>query len=81
MPSFVWAPPVESRLTLEDPEVHTLRGPRQVGKTTTVKRLIRRLLERGERRVLYFSRSNISDAQDRRRQLQALHASRRRSLL
>ncbi len=52
---FVWDPPVESRLTLDDPAVHTLRGPRQVGKTTTVKRLVRRLLERGERRVLYFS--------------------------
>src|SRR5690606_5096561 len=29
--------------------------PRQVGKSTTAKRLIKQLLERGERRVLYFS--------------------------
>jgi len=35
--------------------VHTLRGPRQVGKTTTVKRLVERLVRRGERRVFYFS--------------------------
>jgi predicted AAA+ superfamily ATPase len=53
--ALVWDPPVESRLVLEKPAIHTLRGPRQVGKTTTVKRLLRRLLDHGERRVLYFS--------------------------
>jgi predicted AAA+ superfamily ATPase len=36
-------------------DTHTLRGPRQAGKTTTLKRLIRRLVENGEQRVLYFS--------------------------
>jgi hypothetical protein len=40
-------------LTLED--THTLRGPRQAGKTTTLKRLIKRLVENGEQRILYFS--------------------------
>jgi uncharacterized protein len=55
--------------------VHTLRGPRQVGKSTTAKRLIRRLLERGERRVLYFSfdlataHTDIADVIQRARQL------------
>lgn len=33
----------------------SLRGPRQVGKTTTAKRLISRLIEGGARRVLYLS--------------------------
>lgn len=42
--------------------VHTLRGPRQVGKTTTAKRLIERLLEGGERRVLYYSFDLESEA-------------------
>lgn len=52
---FRWDPPVLDAITLGPGRVHTLRGPRQVGKSTTAKRLIRRLLEAGERRVLYYS--------------------------
>lgn len=52
---FFWTPPVMNDITLEPGAVHTLRGPRQVGKTTTAKRFIKRLLEDGERRVLYYS--------------------------
>lgn len=42
-------------IPLEPGGIHTLRGPRQVGKTTTAKRLIERLLQRGDKRVLYYS--------------------------
>lgn len=52
---FVWDPPALTAMALVPGSVHTLRGPRQVGKSTTVKRFIRRLVEAGERRVLYFS--------------------------
>lgn len=50
-----WDPPVLDAVEIGPGRLHTLRGPRQVGKSTTVKRLIQRLLEQGERRVLYFS--------------------------
>ena len=52
---FIWTPPVMSDIPLRPGSVHTLRGPRQVGKTTTAKRLIEQLLQRGEKRVLYYS--------------------------
>jgi uncharacterized protein len=52
---FAWDPPVLHAIPLAPGSVHTLRGPRQVGKTTTVKRLIGRLVSRGERRVFFFS--------------------------
>jgi hypothetical protein len=50
-----WDPPVLIAMALTPQDTHTLRGPRQAGKTTTLKRLIKRLVESGERRVLYFS--------------------------
>ncbi len=52
---FSWDPPVEDAIPLETGSIHTLRGPRQTGKTTTAKRLIRSLLRNGNKRVLYFS--------------------------
>lgn len=55
--SFSWNPPLVAELDLTKPSVYTIRGPRQVGKTTTVKLLIQRLLEVENRwpRVLYYS--------------------------
>lgn len=50
-----WNPPVLRTLEPRLGDTFTLRGPRQSGKTTTLKRLVARLLERGERRVLYHS--------------------------
>lgn len=50
-----WAPPLLEGLPLTLGDTHTVRGPRQAGKTTLAKRLIQRLLERGESRVFYFS--------------------------
>jgi len=52
---FSWDPPVENTISLQTGSVHILRGPRQTGKTTTAKRLIRTLLRNGNHRVLYFS--------------------------
>lgn len=50
-----WDPPLLGHLPLTFGDAHTVRGPRQAGKTTLTKRLIQRLLERGESRVLYFA--------------------------
>ncbi len=50
-----WMPPLLDALPIVPGDTHSMRGPRQAGKTTIAKLLIRRLLERGERRVLYFS--------------------------
>jgi len=72
---FRWDPPVLDAIEVSPRRIHTLRGPRQVGKSTTAKILIRRLLERGERRVLYFpfdlgtNHSEIVDVIQRARQL------------
>jgi uncharacterized protein len=50
-----WDPPLLERLPIAFGDTHTLRGPRQAGKTTLAKRLIQRLVHAGEPRVLYFS--------------------------
>lgn len=55
--SFSWTPPLVDEIDLAKPYIYTIRGPRQVGKTTTVKFLIQRLIEGGGQwpRVLYYS--------------------------
>jgi predicted AAA+ superfamily ATPase len=52
-----WDPSALREIPLVPGHTHTLRGPRQVGKTTTVKRLLQRLLtqEHATTRVLYFT--------------------------
>jgi hypothetical protein len=50
-----WDPPALASIPLRFGDTHTLRGPRQAGKTTTVKRLIQGLVDRGESRILYHS--------------------------
>ena len=50
-----WDPPLLTALPITHGDAHTLRGPRQAGKTTLAKRIIRRLVQDGETRVLYFS--------------------------
>ncbi len=49
--------PIVETLRTDAPLVYTLRGPRQVGKTTAAKLLVRRLLDAGipPRRVLYYA--------------------------
>lgn len=50
-----WNPPLLEGMPIKLGDTHTVRGPRQAGKTTLTKRLIHRLLERGEPRVFFFS--------------------------
>jgi predicted AAA+ superfamily ATPase len=54
---FQRQPAVLDTFRLDQPNVYTLRGPRQVGKSTAVKMLIRRLVHSGfpATRVLYLS--------------------------
>ncbi len=52
---FHWEPPVMDMFTLNPGDVQTLRGPRQVGKTTALKRTLARQVRAGKKRVLYFS--------------------------
>ena len=52
---FQWDPPSLSSIPLRYGDTHTLRGPRQAGKSTTVKRLMQQLIAKGESRVLYYS--------------------------
>jgi predicted AAA+ superfamily ATPase len=55
--SFSWTPSLLDEIDLTKPYVYTIRGPRQVGKTTTVKSLIQRLIKGGSQwpRILYYS--------------------------
>lgn len=54
---FIWRPALLTELDLDSPNVYTVRGPRQVGKTTLLKLLIRERLDAGfdVHRVLYYS--------------------------
>jgi hypothetical protein len=52
---FHWEPPVLAAIAPQPGNLDTLRGPRQVGKTTSAKRMLERLVARGERRVFYYS--------------------------
>jgi len=55
--AFSWTPSLLNEIDLTKPYVYTIRGPRQVGKTTTVKFLIKKLIEEGNQwpRILYYS--------------------------
>ena len=59
-----WRPDILEGFDLNQDAVYTLRGPRQVGKTTLVKVIIRDLLESGvpPRAIFYYSCDLISDA-------------------
>lgn len=62
-----WMPRLAHRFRLDADRVYSLRGPRQVGKTTLVKILIRRLLreERVDpRAVFYYSCDHVRDARE-----------------
>lgn len=55
--SVRWVPPILEEFTLDQDAIYTLRGPRQVGKTTACKLLVRRLLDAGvePQALVYFS--------------------------
>lgn len=55
--------PQVAEVDLERPAVHVLRGPRQVGKSTDLKLVVKRALERGlgPRRVVYLALDLLED--------------------
>ena len=62
-----WTPRLLRRFQFGRDRVYTLRGPRQVGKTTSIKQIIRRLIESDSvdpRSVLYFSCDLLRGAED-----------------
>lgn len=58
-----WIPPLVERLSLEPYSLHFVFGPRQVGKSTLLKLVIKRLLDKGARAesIFYFKCDKISD--------------------
>ena len=61
---YHWMPSVIDDFTLDKDAVYTLRGARQIGKTTAVKLLIRTLLKRGTSpaNILFYSCDLVGDA-------------------
>lgn len=61
---YVWQPNVLNDIT--PPNLYTLRGPRRVGKSTTLKQTIGRLLSSGidPRRICYFAADALSSFND-----------------
>lgn len=56
--SVRWVPRIKYFFDLESDAVYTVRGPRQVGKTTLIKLMIRELLREGvrpTRRIFYWT--------------------------
>ena len=54
--------PVADRISLDEPGIHTLRGPRQVGKSTALKLLVERAVEVvSPRRVAYLALDLLED--------------------
>jgi len=59
---YKWVPKIVDDISLEPFALHSIVGPRQTGKTTALKLLIRKLLDKEESRSLfYFNCENISD--------------------
>jgi len=51
------------QIKFDEPGLYTLRGPRQIGKTTTIKLIIKKLITEGinPRKILYFPCDNVKD--------------------
>ncbi len=60
---FKWTPELLETLELEPNNLFTLRGPRQVGKTTLIKLLIKKLLNKGisEKSIFYWNCDELVD--------------------
>lgn len=61
-----WRPKILSQFKLNSDNIYTLRGARQIGKTTSLKILIKELLEKGTEpaNIFYYSCNNIDNYQD-----------------
>ena len=59
---YRWIPKIVNKIDLKPFSLHILLGPRQCGKTTAIKLLIKRLLEEKDpKSVFYFNCENITD--------------------
>ncbi len=58
-----WVPELVGEIALEPFALHALTGPRQSGKTTVLKLLVKRLLDKGRepRSIFYFDCENLAD--------------------
>jgi hypothetical protein len=62
---FQWEPRVLDTFNLEKDVIYTLRGSRQVGKTTSIKLLIKRLLKNNKKEnIFYFTCNNVDTYHD-----------------
>ncbi len=60
--AFHWTPKTLENITFEPFSLHILLGPRQVGKTTALKLIIKKLLaEKDPRSIFYFNCEEIAD--------------------
>lgn len=61
-----WRPKILSHFKLNSDNIYTLRGARQIGKTTSLKILIKELLEKEIKsaNIFYYSCNNIDNYQD-----------------
>ncbi|NOZ82011.1 MAG: ATP-binding protein [Candidatus Micrarchaeota archaeon] len=59
---YRWVPKIVDEITLEPFSLHMITGPRQAGKTTAIKLLIRKLLKKVEpESVFYFNCEELKD--------------------
>ncbi|MBU4493349.1 MAG: ATP-binding protein, partial [Nanoarchaeota archaeon] len=59
---YRWIPPIIERIKLEPFSLNIILGPRQVGKTTAIKLLIKNLLrEKNPLSIFYFNCEELSD--------------------
>ncbi len=58
-----WHPKILTEFNLNKDNIYTLRGPRQIGKTTSIKLLIKNLLEQGVKsgNIFYYTCNNIDN--------------------
>ena len=58
--NYIWQPRILDAFNMEKDVIYTLRGIRQIGKTTTIKLLIKRLLNKKQsENICYFTCNNI----------------------
>src|SRR3989338_7697780 len=57
-----WAPRLLKHIDFEKNAVYSIRGPRQIGKTTAIKIVIRQLLKnRLQQNIFYYACDNLKD--------------------
>ncbi len=58
----IWSPRILKHIDVEKNAVYRIRGPRQIGKTTTIKLIIKNLLKtKNPSNVFYFACDNLKD--------------------